>query len=123
MKETRTCLVCARPLKGRSDKKFCDDQCRNSFNNQLKSSDNTYVRRINSVLSRNRKILKNILAKAQGETCMATREKMNVMGFQFNYCTHTYVAKNSKTYSYCYEYGYLPLKNDLFLIVKRKDGS
>lgn len=34
--ETATCLNCDKTLKGRTDKKFCDDYCRNSYNNQLK---------------------------------------------------------------------------------------
>ena len=31
------------------------------------------------------------------------------------------VAKSGKTYFYCYDYGYLPLENDWFLIVKRNE--
>ncbi|MCI2082984.1 MAG: DUF2116 family Zn-ribbon domain-containing protein [Bacteroidales bacterium] len=27
------CLVCGRPLAGRTDKKFCSDRCRNIYNN------------------------------------------------------------------------------------------
>jgi hypothetical protein len=32
-KETKTCLFCEKPVKGRSDKKFCDDYCRAAYNN------------------------------------------------------------------------------------------
>ena len=57
--ETKTCLACGKPLKGRIDKKFCDDYCRNNYNNQQKAkgSHSSYVRNINNTLLKNRKIL------------------------------------------------------------------
>ena len=33
--EHRECLECGEPLKGRVDKKFCSDYCRNSHNNKV----------------------------------------------------------------------------------------
>ncbi|MBL7762218.1 MAG: DUF2116 family Zn-ribbon domain-containing protein, partial [Chitinophagaceae bacterium] len=55
------CLNCGKPLKGRSDKKFCDDSCRNNYNNQLKSIVNNQMRNINNVLGKNRRILESLL--------------------------------------------------------------
>ncbi|MFA6947300.1 MAG: DUF2116 family Zn-ribbon domain-containing protein, partial [Pedobacter sp.] len=31
----RECLDCGAALRGRTDKKFCDDQCRSNFNNRM----------------------------------------------------------------------------------------
>jgi hypothetical protein len=45
---TAKCLACDKPLKGRTDKKFCDDYCRNNYNNQLKAAKNNVVRNINN---------------------------------------------------------------------------
>ena len=118
--ETKTCLNCGKPLRGRADKRFCDDYCRNSYNNQLKSASNNLVRNINNALGKNRRILESLLAEG-GETAKANKEKLQRLGFQFKYFTHTYVTKTGKTYLYCYDYGYLPLENDWFLIVKRKE--
>ena len=118
--ETKTCLNCGKPLKGRADKRFCDDYCRNSYNNQLKSSSNNLVRNINNALGKNRRILESLLAEGE-ETAKANKEKLQRLGFQFKYITHTYVTKTGKTYLYCYDYGYLPLENDWYLIVKRKE--
>ena len=118
--ETKTCLNCGKPLRGRADKRFCDDYCRNSYNNQLKSASNNLVRNINNALGKNRRILESLLAEG-GETAKANKEKLQRLGFQFKYITHTYVTKTGKTYLYCYDYGYLPLENDWFLIVKRKE--
>jgi len=57
MENERRCLDCQEPLKGRADKKFCNDLCRNNYNNRLKSESNNLVRRINGILRKNRNIL------------------------------------------------------------------
>ena len=118
--ETRSCLACGEILKGRVDKKFCDDYCRNYFNNRQKSNGNnsSLIRAINNSLLKNRKILASLLTEDSQKT---RRDKLLEMGFQFKYLTHTYMNKAGKIYSYCYDYGYLPLGNDWFLVVKRKE--
>jgi len=120
--DTKVCLACGKPLKGRIDKKFCDDYCRNSYNNQQKAkgSYSSYVRNINNALLKNRKILENILPDGE-ETAKANKEKLQRLGFQFKYFTHTFTNKKGNVYYYCYEYGYLPLENDWYLIVKEKE--
>jgi hypothetical protein len=118
----KTCLSCNKALKGRIDKKFCDDYCRNNFNNQQKAkgSYSSYVRNINNTLLKNRKILDSILPEGE-ETAKANKDTLQRVGFHFKYFTHTYTTKSGKTYFYCYDYGYLPTGNDWFLIVKRKE--
>ncbi len=122
LNEKRACLSCDKPLKGRIDKKFCDDYCRNSYNNNQKAqgSHNNLVRNINNALLKNRKILESILQDT-GDTAKANKEKMLRLGFQFKYLTHLYTTKTGKIYYYCFEYGYLPLENEWYLIVKRKE--
>jgi predicted nucleic acid-binding Zn ribbon protein len=118
----KTCAACGKPLKGRIDKKFCDDYCRNNYNNQQKSKGNysAFVRNINNTLLKNRKVLESILPSGE-ETAKANRDKLQRLGFHFNYITHIYTTKAGKQYFYCYDYGYLPLEGDWFLIVKRKE--
>lgn len=118
--ETKTCLFCKKPVKGRSDKKFCDDYCRAAYNNELKSATNNYIRNVNNALGKNRRILESLLPEGEA-TAKASRDKMIEKGFQFKYHTHIYNTKTDKTYFYCYEYGYLPLENNWFLIVKRNE--
>ena len=120
MPETTTCLQCGKVVRGRSDKKFCDDYCRNNYNNQLKAHSNNYVRNINNALGKNRRILENILPVNE-EISKTTKQKLLNAGFQFKYITHTYTNKKGNTYFFCYDYGYLPLDNDWFLIVRRKE--
>lgn len=120
--ENRTCIACNKPLKGRCDKKFCDDYCRNNYNNQLKAKNNynAYVRTINSTLLKNRKILESILPQDE-EVIRANLDKLQRLGFHFKYKTHTYTTRKGKTYFFCYDYGYLPLDNDRYLVVRKKE--
>jgi len=116
----KLCLACNKPLKGRVDKKFCDDYCRNNYNNGLKSADVNIVRNINNALGKNRRILNDMLP-AGSETFKTTFEKLSVKGFHFKYHTHTYTNKKGDTYFFCYDLGYLSLENNWYLIVKRKE--
>lgn len=118
--ESKNCLSCGKPVKGRSDKKFCDDYCRNNYNNQLKGSDSKIVRNITNILRKNRNILQLILPQTE-ETARASHDKMINLGFSFKYFTHQYQTKKGSIYFYCYDYGYLPLDNDWFLIVRKTE--
>ncbi len=120
--DLRTCLSCGKKVKGRIDKKFCDDYCRNNYNNLQKAKGNhsSYVRNINNSLLKNRKILEGILPETD-DTAKASKDKLLRLGFHFKYITHLYTTKTGKTYFYCYDYGYLPLENDWYLIVKKKE--
>ncbi|MEP6464881.1 MAG: hypothetical protein ABJB05_01185 [Parafilimonas sp.] len=119
--EAKTCMQCGKILRGRSDKKFCDDYCRNNYNNNLKSPANNYVRNVNNILGKNRHILEEMIP-AQKETINILKDKLINSGFSFKYFTH--ILKTEKgTYFFCYDYGYLPLENQWFLIVRRKDNK
>ena len=119
-KEPTICLSCEKPVKGRSDKKFCDDYCRAAYNNDLKSASNNLVRNVNNALGKNRRILESLLPQGDA-TAKTNHDKLIEKGFQFKYHTSMYKAKNGNTYFYCYEYGYLPLENNWYLIVKREE--
>jgi hypothetical protein len=116
---SRKCLACDKNLQGRADKKFCNDYCRNAYNNQLKSSGTSTIRNINNILLKNRRILEHVVG--QEDMGKTNKEKLLQQGFRFNYLTHTYTNKKGNIYSFCYEYGYLPLEHDWFLVVRRKE--
>lgn len=120
--ETKNCLACGAVLRGRVDKKFCNDYCRNNYNNlqKQKGIQLPLVKNINATLVKNRKVLESLLPVAE-ETAKANKDKLQRLGFHFKYFTHIYTTKTGKTYYYCYDYGYLPLENDWYLIVKRKE--
>lgn len=115
----RLCLSCGKQLRGRLDKKFCDDYCRNSYNNQQNSDQNNYVRNVNNILRKNRRIIEELLPDDK-ENWTITKVKLLESGFNFKYHTHQYVNQKGQTYYFNYEYGYLPLDNDRYLLVRRK---
>ncbi len=117
--ETKVCLQCGNELKGRIDKKFCDDQCRTAYNNRLKS-DTTFMRNVNNTLRKNRKVLEELIPTEENKS-KASRRRLEDKGFNFSYHTHTYTTKVGTTYYFCYEYGYLPLENDYYMLVKRSE--
>ncbi len=88
----KLCLNCNKPVKGRTDKKFCDDYCRNNYNNQLKSSTINLVRNINNALGKNRRILENLFTEGE-EMAKTNKSKLLQKGFQFKYITHTFTNK------------------------------
>jgi hypothetical protein len=115
---SRSCLECGEPFRGRIDKKFCSDTCRIAFNNRLNSDDTSYVRNINNILRRNRRILMSMNPTGKNKV---SYEKLRSRGFDFNYFTSTYKTREGAQYYYCYEHGYLPIEKDWFLLVVKKE--
>ena len=112
---SRACIECGDKLFGRVDQKYCSDQCRSSYNNKLKSDANNYVRNINNILRKNRRILEKF--NPEGKTVKVKRQKLLEEGFRFSYFTNIY----EKIYHFCYDHGYLELDNDVFALVVRKE--
>ena len=92
--------------------------CRNAYNNRMRSDSSNYIRNVNNVLRKNRRILEELNSPGSAKT---TRAKLSEKGFNFHYYTSTYTTKKGATYYFCYDYGYLPLEQDYFFLVKKKD--
>ena len=114
----RLCLECGAPFKGRVDKKFCSDTCRVAFNNRLNSDDTSYVRNINNILRKNRRILISMNPTGKNKV---SYDKLKARGFDFNHFTSTYKTREGSQYFYCYEHGYLPIEQDWYLLVIKKE--
>lgn len=115
----KLCLDCNTIIKGRSDKKFCDDQCRTSYNNKIKIGVASSLKTINKILKQNRSILEILCIDGKAKT---SKIKLVQHGFNFTYFTHLYETQKGQTYKFCYEFGYLDLEHDWFLLVKRKEN-
>jgi len=113
----RVCLDCGAPVIGRSDKKFCDDACRSNYNNKLYGEELAYLREVNAILKKNRKILETL--NPNGKTKMKVK-RLQSQGFNFDYFTNMYETSKGNIYHFCYEFGYLFLSSDEVLLVKRE---
>jgi dipeptidase len=114
----KTCIECGNALKGRADKKFCSDQCRSTYNNKLNTDETNYVRTVNYTLRRNRRILAEL--NPNGKT-KVSGARLKEKGFDFQYFTAVYKTKDGAEYHYCYEYGYLALERNYYLLVVKPD--
>ena len=109
------CIECGDPIRGRSDKKFCADSCRNAYHNRVNTDANNFVRNINNVLRRNRRILENACAQA---TRVVSRYQLARLGFDFRFFTHHIPEDEGNSVFYCYEFGYRQVDANSMSIVK-----
>ena len=115
MNQQKVCLECGEPIIGRIDKKFCSDYCRNAYNNRKNRDANNMIRRINLILKKNRRILNEL---NQGEKTKVRKQTLVEKGFNFEYFTSIYVAKNGNIYKYIYDEGYRDFEDGWVLLVK-----
>ncbi|MCK5442845.1 MAG: hypothetical protein KAJ23_13230 [Maribacter sp.] len=114
----RTCLECGEKIRGRADKKYCSDHCRNAYNNKVNKDGKNLIRNVNNRLRKNYRVLDSFPLK-EGKT-KTTRTQLMRRGFDFEYVTNLYTTKKGTTYFFVYDLGYLPLDNDYYMIVKRE---
>ena len=123
MEEKRLCPVCGEAIIGRVDKRFCSDQCRNSFNNHKYVSKSEMVKKVNRILKKNHSILEGLNKHGKSKVL---RTKLLQAGFDFNYYTSVYKTQKGAEYHLVYDQGYLGLSEDLFLLIhwaKDKDST
>ena len=115
--KNRTCEHCGTKLQGRSDKRFCSDYCRNSRHNEENRDSSNYMRKVNNVLRKNRRILAKFnptgKAKVQGSTLMEE-------GFNFAYFTNIYETRKGGRYFFCYDQGYIKIEDGAYALVIRE---
>lgn len=113
-----TCLHCKEGIKGRSDKKFCDDHCRSAYNNSNYTNRNSLVKTTHKTLQKNRKILQALNTTGKSKV---SRKALKDEGFDFGYFTGIYRTGKGANYVFCYEMGYLSLRNEEVLLVRKID--
>ena len=116
--EKALCLECNTELNGRAGKKYCSDSCRNLYNNRVNRVDTQYMRQVNSILKKNRRILEKLNPKEKSKT---SKEELLFLGFNFYYYTNVYTTKQGKVYYFVYDHGYLELENEDYALVRKKD--
>ena len=101
--ELQYCLECRKMLRGRSDKKFCDQKCKNNHYNEFRRTRQpAQFRQINQILMQNRNILKELFDRSV-EKLFSTEDISN-QGFMLSYFTHSNRNQDEQSY-YCYDYG------------------
>lgn len=107
------CKECGADLIGRIDKKFCSEGCRNSWHNRRCRDEGKEIRKINRILARNLKLLKEISCN---KTVECPKEKMVRLGFDFSYFTSVEKDPCIGLCYFCYDFSYSYSKKDVICI-------
>lgn len=109
MTDKNTCLQCDKPITGRIDKKFCDDQCRNSYNNQNKRADEKLIQEVNRLIRRNRRILKSLCPIGKATV---RKDVLDALGYDYRYFSNIYKSSQNQVYYINYDYAFSPIKQE-----------
>lgn len=74
------------------------------------------MRNINNKLRKNYRILSELNIDVKSKT---TRSKLLNKGFDFDYFTSILKTKTGNTYYFVFDQGYMTLKSDFFILVKK----
>jgi len=117
--EKRYCLYCNKELKGRSDKRFCDVQCKSAYHNQTPNSQESIIKNTNKQLRKNRSALRKACPKGKATV---RKDFLISLGMDFRYLTHTWKTPKGKIYFFCYDYGYSKsYEEDKVLVIQMQD--
>ncbi|EIM74490.1 hypothetical protein A3SI_15870 [Nitritalea halalkaliphila LW7] len=96
------------PFQGRSDKKFCDDNCRNIYNNRRKNKEDKELQVVLRIIRKNRKILQKWHEVKKGDNFVIPRDALLLDGFDFNYFTgvEKVVSEQERFVYYNVDYAY-----------------
>ena len=117
--QTRLCKSCGDRIRGRSDKLYCDDRCRNRFHNREKKRPvlTVLARSIQHQLLKNRMVLHRHLG---GANCRVVhRDQLLREGFSFNLFTNRCRNKRGVMVVFCYEFGYRVVSQNRLMIVRQ----
>lgn len=119
--DNRKCMDCGRELSGRADKKFCGDMCRSSYHNQTIQNDKSSVKKINSILRSNRKIILYLMKNAP--EMEVSEQTLKELGFKFGFCTKAQLLNNSIPCNNCYEFSYYKTENQTYRILREPSSE
>lgn len=103
---TRKCPVCGDVIVGRSDKKYCSDQCRHTANQTKKQASEMPILEMNKTLRRNRTILKTLCPAGKS---VVRKEVLDAMQYDGSVFSSIFVTNKKQIYYLCYEYGFTPI--------------
>lgn len=114
----RLCKICSKPLRGRSDKIFCSNDCKNHYHKNLRYASKKAAIEINGYLKRNYSILTELLDKNKTQV-KVYRNVLEKKKFRFKYHTHYHINSNNKMFHYIYDLAWMEFSDDEILIIKK----
>lgn len=114
--KTKNCDYCNEEFKGRINKKFCSNSCKNAFHNERYREKEATVRDLNKVLHKNWTILKEMYGVHK-----STPISINILesnGYKMKYHTHLHNSPLGEKYTMVYDYGFKNHFDNQIQIVK-----
>lgn len=102
----KRCLTCGEKLSGRSDKKFCNQACRNDFHNGLKPRYDSLESRLLLSFRKNRNILTELIREGKQQAAI---EDLRKKGFDPEAITGIRQKTDGQLVLCCYEYRLLTI--------------
>ena len=103
----KKCPVCQNTIKGRKDKIYCSLSCKSARQYEQRQDQEARYYKIDRQLKKNRTILKRY--NKIGKTTLR-KEVLIAEGFDPQFFTSYWKNKNGQVYLFCYEFGFLALK-------------
>ncbi len=105
MRIYKECRHCGKELSGRTDKKFCDPQCKSAYQYQIeKQNPERFYNKVDNQLKLNRRLLKEY---NKGGKVTIRSSVLLELGFDPNFFTHYWKNQKGEVYLFVYEYGFL----------------
>ena len=114
----RTCVICERTLVGRSDKVFCDIQCKNKYHTELRKTKNRISNDTFEILTQNWVILQGLMQKGNSKM-VVSKIVLERLNFNFTYATKAQRSGYSLDY-FLFNFKYRFLKHNSIYIEKEK---
>tara|TARA_R110001632_G_scaffold105447_2_gene214866 strand:- start:6404 stop:6781 length:378 start_codon:yes stop_codon:yes gene_type:complete len=122
MRFHKECLYCNKKLTGRTDKKFCDPQCKSGYQyKRAKEHPERFYNKVDNQLKLNRKILKGF---NKGGKVIVRSEILKEKGFDPKFFTHYWKNQKGEVYLFVFEFGFLKInenKKEKYLLVLWQD--
>lgn len=111
------CLACGNEIYvGRPDKKFCNSECKDKYNNAIKVREQKEIKKIDTILRNNRRILKK-LYDPKNPAKLFNRELFIKKGYEFGFHTHFVITIiKGHEITFCYDFGYREISSQIYQV-------
>ena len=116
----RSCIICERKLIGRSDKVFCDIQCKNKYHAEIRKTKNRLAKDTFAILSSNWYILAGLMQEDK-DKLLVNKMVLDKLGFRFNYVSEVKNKGHNVTF-HLFNMSYRPVKNNMVYVEKIKSA-
>lgn len=117
-KSNRFCLNCGLPVFGRTDKKYCDDHCRNEFHNGQAATNARITRSAHRNLRRNYEILSGVL---EAGVCEVAKDELLVYGFNSRSMTEMELREDGTMLYGVYDIHYFEKANRMIELYRKSE--